>query len=121
VAFTQLASLTDETKYVTLQKGSTLQKNNAIDSAKMKFAGRDFAMTEFGTTKESAFDYKYLVFTWAELQTVEELAMSGETLLLRDNKGRKTYVTLNGVGVNEVGTHWEITIRPERVYYVEGV
>jgi hypothetical protein len=121
VAFTQLASLTDETKYVTLQKGSTLQKNNAIDSAKMKFAGRDFAMTEFGTTKESAFDYKYLVFTWAELQTVEELAMSGETLLLRDNKGRKTYVTLNGVGVNEFGTHWEITIRPERVYYVEGV
>jgi hypothetical protein len=121
VAFTQLASLTDETKYVTLQKGSTLQKNNVIDSAKMKFAGRDFAMTEFGTTKESAFDYKYLVFTWAELQTVEELAMSGETLLLRDNKGRKTYVTLNGVGVNEVGTHWEITIRPERVYYVEGV
>jgi hypothetical protein len=121
VAHTQLSSLIDTGKYATLQKGTKLQHNKKVDSSKMKFAGREFPMVEFGDGKESIFDFSYLVFTWDELQTMEELADSGETLLLRDSSGRKAYVALDGMSVTEHPTYWEISVKPEKVYYVEGV
>lgn len=121
VSYTQVAMITDSSKYATLQKGTQLSERNKIESAKMNFAGREYAVTEFGSGKEKDFDYKYIVTSWNDFEMIQLLASCGETLLLRDSKGRKEYVTIDEVTASEFATHWEISIKPMRVYYVEGV
>jgi hypothetical protein len=121
VELTQLSLVSDPTKIVTMRKGTTLSKSSSVESEKMQFVGRPYPLTEFGTNKESQFEYKYLIFSWADLQMIEFLAAAGETLLLRDNLGRKEYVTVTEIQIDEGPICWEISIKPEKVYYVEGV
>lgn len=118
---TQLAVVDDPGEYVTLIKGTKLSKRTKRESEKTQFAGRPYKMTEFGDNKEREYDYSYLVSTWDEVEAIERIAEAGEVLLLRDALGRKEYVTIDEVTVNEGPTHWEINIKPAKVYYVEGV
>jgi hypothetical protein len=121
VSLTQLALLSDNTKYVTLTLGTKLSENRKVERALMQFAGRKYAVAEFGEQKENGYSYSYVIKTQSELDTLESILDAQETILLRDTKGRKAFVTLEGISINELATYWEITLNPTQVEYNEGV
>jgi hypothetical protein len=121
VSLTQLALLSDNTKYVTLTLGTKLNESRKVERALMQFAGRKYAVAEFGEQKENGYSYSYVIKTQAELDTLESILDAQETILLRDTKGRKAFVTLEGISINELATYWEITLNPTQVEYNEGV
>lgn len=121
VAHTHLSLASNPSIYVQMQKRQGSQEFNSIENEKMQFAGRSYPMTEFGEKLERNFDYSYKVFSQQEMEMAKELVGYGETLLLRDNRGRKDYVTISDITIDERPILWEISISPQKVYYVEGV
>ncbi|WP_281659131.1 hypothetical protein [Halobacillus sp. Cin3] len=87
----------------------------------MNFSGRTYPVTEFGETieEESATEYR---LTHQEYEYLIRILKQRETLLFRDKRGRKKFVTAPSVSVvDEHINHYKITLPLNDVDYKEEV
>lgn len=117
----QIALASDPSQYVTLEKRDAGKETSSRLSATNNFEGRPFPMTDFSDNYERSFDYRYKAWSYGDVVMMRHLALSGEALLLRDNWGRKDYVTIDAVDIEETRSYHAVSFQPMKIYYVEGI
>ncbi|PEB52441.1 hypothetical protein COO03_11675 [Bacillus sp. AFS098217] len=117
----QLSLASDPTYHVTLTKRAASSETSTRSSVSNAFSGRSYAMTEFGENYDRNFEYSYKVGRYEDVVRMRDLIEAGEILLLRDNFGKKEYVTIDSLKVEETRIFWNLSFNPLKVYYVEGI
>ena len=105
----QLASTSDKGVYVPLIYDPKRNISLNIDRALMKFAGREKPVSEFGESKDFGIALSFVVKDIEDIDTLMALVESGETLLYRDNRGRKIYCTIGSVDIQEERKYWTVS------------
>lgn len=85
---------------VTLMFNGSRKFATSFQSARSQFAGRKRTVTEFGEMVETDLDLSYLVKP-NDIHQLEELLFKRETMLYRDSRGRKLYVTAESYSVSD--------------------
>lgn len=119
--FVQIALASNTLNYVTLNKRDAGKEVTGRQAVSTDFVGRPYPMTEFGSNLNRSYDYRYKVSSWEDVEQIREFAQMGEAFLLRDNWGKKDYVTFNSVSIEEGRTFWYVSIQPIKVHYVEEI
>jgi len=118
---TQIAVAANTLSYVTLRKRNASKEVTGRQAVSSDFVGRPYPLTEFGSNLNRVYDYTYKVENWDDVVQIREFAQLGEAFLLRDNWGKKDFVTFSSVSIEEGRTFWYVTIQPTKVYYVEAI
>lgn len=118
---TQISLASDPTQYVTLSKREASKEKATRKSVITEYVGRPYPMVEFSNNYSREFDYTYKVYSIGDVVMMRGFAFAGEALLLRDNWGKKDYVTFDTIDVQEGRIQWNITFHPVKIYYVEGI
>ena len=74
--------------------------DTSFNATTKRFAGRRFPVTEFGETLETTGSISYLVRE-DTLDRLHDFLKRQETLLYRDSRGRKKFVTVSNISVND--------------------
>jgi len=117
----QLASISDKGVYVPLIYDPKRNISLNIDRALMKFAGREKPVSEFGESKDFGIALSFVIKDIEDLDTLMALIESAETLLYRDNRGRKIYCTIGGLSIDEERKYWTVSFAVAEVSHQEGV
>ena len=117
----QLASISDKGVYVPLIYDPKRNISLNIDRALMKFAGREKPVSEFGESKDFGIAMSFVIKDIEDLDILMALVESGETLLYRDNRGRKIYCTIGGLSIDEERKYWTVSFAIAEVSHQEGV
>lgn len=116
----QLALTSDYSKWVKMKKGASRNKDKSIERAMSKFAGRPQAMAEYGEHEEWMANVSFLIFDVEELNMLDHLIESRETLLYRDNFGKREFVSVAGYSSEDHPSGWwNVSLTAEKVYFVE--
>ncbi|AXN58350.1 virion structural protein [Bacillus phage Wes44] len=118
---TQLAVASNTLSYVTLRKREGSKEVTGRKSVSSDFVGRPYPMTEFGSNLNRSMDYRYKVENWDDVLQIREYAQLGEAFILRDNWGKKDFVTFDTVNIDEGRTFWYVSIHLTKVYYQEAI
>lgn len=118
---TQIAVASNASSYVTLRKREGSKEVTGRQAATTDFVGRPYPLTEFGSNLNRSYEYRYKVNEWDDVEQIRTFAQLGETFILRDNWGKKDFVTFNSVSIEEGRTFWYVSIQPVKVYYKEGI
>ncbi|TWT04599.1 hypothetical protein [Planomicrobium sp. CPCC 101079] len=115
----------DPTFYVDLifNIGSSPKKafSYGIESTKTQFAGRRRLVTEFGELSTQDISAEYTVKT-SDMMKLIELLQQRETLLYRDRRGRKIYVTAENLQIGDRKSDYHsVSIPMSEVDYIEGL
>lgn len=119
--FVQIALASNTLNYVTLEKRNAGKEVTGRQAVSTDFVGRPYPLTEFGSNMSRQYDYTYKVSNWEDVLQIREFAQMGEAFLLRDNWGKKDFVTFSSVSIEEGRTFWYVSIQPVKVHYVEAV
>ena len=94
-----------------------------FNATKMRFIGRKRPIVEFGESMEFDGNLSFLVEE-KDLHVLDELATMQETLIYRDSRKRKHYVTIESISVEDVIqflNYFRVQITLMEVDYKEGV
>lgn len=91
----QLISTSDPSKYVKLAWNPKKNSKKSIQQKLIQYSGRKYPCTIWGDEEEYSIDVSFK-FKIDGLMALEELQQMKETLLFRDSRGRKEYVTIMG-------------------------
>lgn len=117
----QLASLTDKSLYVPLRYDPQRKISTSRERTLMKFAGRKYAVTEFGEHVDKGLALQFVVETLENIEKLVELVESAETLLYRDGRGRKIYCTVGDISIDELERYWTVSFSIAEVSHQEAV
>lgn len=88
---TQLALASDPTKYVILKLNPSRSEKQGPKGELMQFAGRIDPVVEFDDTMGTSLPLSFTLNNKSDLDMLQSLINSKQTLLYRDSKGRKIY------------------------------
>lgn len=94
-----------------------------FNATKKHFAGRKLPVTEFGEVIELETSLSYLV-SESDMPVLDSIASRQETVLYRDARGRKHYITINSLTVNDEIKYpdfYVVDLSASEVYYDEAV
>lgn len=97
--------------------------NKNYNVVKKNFAGRKFPVAEFSELTELNTTLSYLV-NESDMVLLERIASSQETVLYRDPRGRKHYVVINAMTVNDeikYPNYYVVNLSTSEVDYKEGI
>ena len=96
--------------------------DTSFQSAQSQFAGRKRPVTEFGIMVNNNLDLNYVVDP-IEIEKLTEILYKRETLLYRDSRGRKFYVTAENFSVSDdmEFDYYEVALPLSEVDYTEEV
>lgn len=116
----QLALTTDYSKWVKMKKGASRNKDKSIERVLSEFAGRPQAMAEYGEHDKWMANVSFLIFDVEELNMLDYLIDSRETLLYRDNFGKREFVSVAGYSSEDHPSGWwNVSLTADKVYFVE--
>lgn len=119
-----ILSLANEpTVFVKLKLNPSRAFNKNYNVVKKNFAGRKFPVAEFSELTELNTTLSYLV-SESDMVLLERIAASQETVLYRDPRGRKHYVVINAMTVNDeikYPNYYVINLSTSEVDYKEGI
>lgn len=118
---TQIAVASNTLSYVTLRKREGSKEVTGRTAVSSDFVGRPYPLTEFGSNLNRTYDYRFKVENWEDVVQMREFAQLGEAFILRDNWGKKDFVTFNSINIEEGRTFWYISLQPTKVYYQEAI
>jgi hypothetical protein len=122
VSDAQLALVSDFGQWVELVFGSDRTEGRQRNRTMMKFAGRESPVSEFGEHFDLGLNLSYQIWDVGELQKLIDLCDSKQTLLYRDNRGRREFVTVDGVSIkDELPNYYGVSLSPTRVSFEEEV
>ena len=117
----QLASISDKNIYVPLVYDPKRNLSLGMGRTLMQFAGREKPVSEFGESKDFGIALSFVIKDIEDLDTLMALIESAETLLYRDNRGRKIYCTIGGLSIDEERKYWTVSFAIAEVSHQEGV
>ena len=118
-----LSIANDPLQYVQLAKDAQKSFNYGIDRALMTFQGRTYPTSEFGTNKTLDMSLGFTVWSREDLTKLIEICESARPLLYRDRRGRREFITVQGVQVNDENPDFfSVTLtNPSKIFYSEEV
>lgn len=109
--------------FVKLQLNPARSFNTDYGAVKKKFTGRTKPVVEFGETIEFTSSLSYLV-SEDDFYTLHDMASRQETILYRDPRGRKHYITIDSITVDDeikYRDYYVVNLSISEVYYKEGI
>lgn len=101
VRHTQLANTADYTQYVELIYNPKRTRNFSFEEELVHFAGRKKPVVERGEQEDANMMLSFIVRDHEDLEKLIDLIKQRETILLRDSRKKKMYVTINNLQVQE--------------------
>lgn len=117
----QLASITDKDIYVPLIYNPQRNISLGMGRTLMQFAGRKKPVAEFSEHIDLGMVLSFVMKDIEDIDTLMALVESAETLLYRDNRGRKIYCTIGSLDIDEERKYWTVSFTIAEVSYQEGV
>lgn len=97
--------------------------NLAVESSATLYAGREFAVVDFGetTTQQHPITLHVPFGTdwWAKLEALREFVLARKTLFLKDNRGRAVYGVPSGYTEDDQEWGTAVSFTWSRVNYTE--
>lgn len=117
-----LEKVSDPNTFVQLMFNPGRSEKQGRDRTLSYFAGRKDPVPEFGQQRTYGLDASFVIFEIAELNVLRDLVDSGETLLYRDSRGRREYVSIADINItDQKPNYYEVSLPIRKVSYEEGV
>lgn len=117
-----LSSTSDYSVNVSLEWNPSKSFNYGFDVTLMSFQGRKDPVAEFGSSETFDGSLKYTIRSYEELMSFINLLERKDTLLYRDSRKRREFVTINGCSVDDVNpSKYEVSFNMNRVYFKEDI
>jgi hypothetical protein len=97
----KISLVSDPEKYINLEVRTVIKNNKSIDVKYNQYSGRTNYIPEFGEFEEELISLEFETFDKSEFETLQKLIDKKETLLYRDEQGRKLYGTIEGLQISE--------------------
>lgn len=97
----QLALTSDYSDGINLRYNRTLQVKYQLNRQTTNFDGRKKPVAEYGEHLSKYFSISFLVRDNEDIQKIEEILTASETILYRDDRGRKIYGTVTQLNLND--------------------
>ena len=120
---TQLALTSDYSQMVTLVYNVTRSDNRDYGKVMMDFAGRSESVAEFGKQIKAEIPLSFTIKDDAVLQSLIDLIETKGTLLYRDQRGRREFVTIGSFSIVDQfrPKMYIVSFTPQRTSYSEVV
>lgn len=97
----QLALTSDYSNGINLRYNRTLQVKYQLNRQTTNFDGREKPVAEYGEHLSKYFSISFLVRDNEDIQKIEDILTASETILYRDDRGRKIYGTVTQLNLND--------------------
>ncbi|MCK9267851.1 MAG: hypothetical protein M0P14_03945, partial [Alkaliphilus sp.] len=101
IRHTQLANTADYTQYVELIYNPKKTRNFSFDEDLMHFAGRKKPVVERGEHEDANIMLSFIVRDSEEVEKLIALIKQRQTILLRDSRKKKMYLSINNLQIQE--------------------
>jgi len=119
---TYLMLASDPESRIRLMYNPSRSIKKAVERTLMKFSGRKDRVAEYGEFEEKDLDLSFTVRSLEDVYKMEALIDARETLLYRDGRGRRHFVSIGSLQINEAGINrYEISFQANKVDYKEGM
>lgn len=110
-------------QYIQLAKDASKSFTYGIDRALMTFQGRTYPASEFGTNKTLDMSLSFTIWDREQLNKLIEICESAQPLLYRDRRGRREFITVQGVQVTDQNPdYFSVSLtNPSKIFYSEEV
>lgn len=118
----QLALVSDYTKFVNLIYEPNREHSKKYDMALMHFAGREKPVSEFSENEDTGIKLSFSIFDEDTLNELENLISSKQTLLYRDNRKRRIFCTCDELDIeDDLSGMWKVSLNLNEVDYQEAI
>lgn len=119
-AILQLVSNPD--KWVGLKWNPQKSFDYGVEAVQKQFDGRPSPLTEFGQGETLNMDLKFTIRDRNTLEDLIELVRQKQVVLYRDVRGRREFITIPGLNVEDTGVNqYLVSFSPNKVYYQEEI
>lgn len=110
-------------EWIALKKDASKSFSYGVDRALMDFQGREYTSAEFGTNKSLGLTLSFTVWSREELNQLIRIAQSAQAILYRDRRGRREFISVDGVSVtDENPDFFSVSLsNPVKINFVEEV
>lgn len=93
-----------------------------LDKSDLTFNGRVNPVSEFSVHEEKSGSIQAVLRSLEEVEQLQEIIAAKETLIYRDARGRRDFVTVDGVSVADQGLNiYKVDFRITKVFYREAI
>jgi hypothetical protein len=118
----QIALVSNPSVYVDMVLGARRNEKRTVERNLAQFAGRKDPVTYFGEHDGFDMSLTFLLFDRTTLERLRDLVDLRETLLYRDNFGRKAFVSVGELDINdESHRHYSVSVPMTKTSYTEEV
>lgn len=110
--------------WIELEMNPKRTNNIGLYTTQMHFAGREKAVTQFEEFEDTNLNLSFTLYEKGDLQKLEDIIKAKETVLYRDNRGKKIYGTISGLSMDDdiIDENWyNISFAISEVDYSEVV
>ncbi|GKX29008.1 hypothetical protein SH1V18_14880 [Vallitalea longa] len=97
----QIALTSDYSNGINLRYNRTLQVKYQLNRQTTNFDGREKPVVEYGEHLSKYFSIGFLIRDNEDIQKIEEILTANETILYRDDRGRKIYGTITQIDIDD--------------------
>ncbi len=118
---TLLSLVSDHSQYAILNvSGRSISRN--YNQSLMQFAGRKDPVTEFSEHDGLGVGLDYKIYNREELETLLAMCDQKQTMLYRDSRGRREFVTVGDLSItDELPSYYSVSIPMTKTSYEEAV
>lgn len=118
-----LSSTSDHYTWVDLKHVTATEKQRSRNRSLNQFVGREYPLAEFGGAKAMQLACEWISMDKDEVNRFYALIDREETLLYRDQQGRKEYLTVDVTSETEshAGALFRISFTADKVWFKEGI
>ncbi|MFP5109628.1 hypothetical protein ACSU6B_23160 [Neobacillus sp. C211] len=119
---TMISIASNPTRFVRLQYNPSRSEKRSNTRSMLQFNGRKNPVAEFGIHQTVNLDLDFDVKNQTELEVLMDIIDSQETLLYRDSRGRKEFVTVDTLSITDkFPKGYSVSFSPEKVEFIEEV
>jgi hypothetical protein len=119
---TMISLASNPTRFVRMQYNPSRSESRGSDRSMMNFNGRRFPVAEFGLHETVIFRLQFDIRDRTTMELLVDILESKDTLLYRDSRGRREFMTVDAVSVTDRFPHgYSVKFDPEKVEYIEEV
>lgn len=110
-------------QFIQLAKDASKSFTYGVERAQMTFQGRTYPTSEFGTNKTLDMSLSFTIWSRDDLNRLIAICESAQPLLYRDRRGRREFITVQGVQVtDENPDFFSVSLsNPSKIFYSEEV
>lgn len=119
---TMISVASNPTRFVRMEYNPSRSFSHKKDRAMLKFNGRAFPVAEFGIQEELDINLSFAVRDRTTLELLVDIIDEKQTLLYRDSRGRKEFVTVDSIDIDDkFPDGYGVSFKPQKVEYIEDV